>query len=105
LSQKRKGAKPAPAANQPIQLASADKVQVKVVKGDAKTAELKLVKSESKTEPKASVKQAAAGAKSAKQAVPDKSVTKTVSARSKTDKTKGDKSDKGKNVKVANAAK
>ena len=46
LSQKRKGAKPAPAANQPIQLASADKVQVKVTKGDAKTTELKLVKPE-----------------------------------------------------------
>jgi soluble lytic murein transglycosylase-like protein len=107
LSQKRKGAKTAPATtNQPIQLASADKVQVKVTKGDAKTAELKLVKSESKpeskAEPKASVKQAAAGAKSAKQVVPDKSVTKTVSARSKTEKAKGDK---GKNVKVANAAK
>ena len=98
LSQKRKGAKSAPAANQPIQLASADKVQVKLAKGDAKTAELKLVKAE----PKASVKQAAAalkGAKSAKQAVSDKSVTKTVSARSKTDKSKG------KNIKVANAAK
>jgi len=102
LSQKRKGAKSAPAVNQPIQLASADKVQVKVVKGDAKTAELKLVKSESKAEPKASVKQAAAalkGAKSAKQAGPEKSVTKTVSARSKTEAAKG------KNVKVANAAK
>ncbi len=99
LSQKRKGVKAAPTANQPIQLASADKVEVKVTKGDAKTAELKLVKSE-KAEPKASVKQAAAalkGAKSAKQAASEKSVTKTVSARSKTDK--------GKNVKVANAAK
>jgi soluble lytic murein transglycosylase-like protein len=109
LSQKRKGATPAPAANQPIQLASAGKVQVKVTKGDAKTTELKLVKSEpkaeTKAEPKASVKQAAAalkGAKSAKQAVSEKSVTKTVSARSKTDK--ADKA-KGKNVKVANAAK
>ena len=115
LSEKRKGAKPAPAANQPnqpIQLASADKVQVKVTKGDAKTTELKLVKSEpraeTKAEPKASVKQAAAalkGAKNAKQAVSEKSVTKTVSARSKTDKSeKADKA-KGKNVKVANAAK
>ena len=105
LSQKRKGAKSAPSAKEPVQLAAADKVQVKVTKGDAKTAELKLVKSESKAEPKASVKQAAAAlkdAKSAKQSVSDKSVTKTVSARSKTDKAKGDK---GKNVKVANAAK
>jgi hypothetical protein len=102
LSQKRKGLKPAPAANQPVQLASADKVQVKVIKGDTKTTELKLVKSEPKAEPKASVKQAAAalkGAKSAKQPASEKSVTKTVSARSKTDTTKG------KNVKVANAAK
>jgi hypothetical protein len=106
LSQKRKGAKSAPAANQAIQLASADKVQVKVIKGDAKTAELKLVKSEPKSQPKAepkgSVKQAAAalkGAKSAKQPVSDKSLTKTVSARSKTDNAKGKK------VKVANAAK
>jgi molybdate/tungstate transport system permease protein len=50
-------------------------------------------------------KQAAAAlksAKSTKQAVSEKSVTKTVSARSKTDKAKGEK---GKNVKVANAAK
>jgi hypothetical protein len=106
LSQKRKGTKPAPAANQPIQLASADKAPIKVTRGDAKTVELKLVKSEpkpeSKSEPKASVKQAAAalkGAKSSKQPAPEKSVTKTVSARSKTDKAKG------KNVKVANAAK
>jgi soluble lytic murein transglycosylase-like protein len=102
LSQKRKGAKSAPADNQPIQVASADKVQVKAAKGGAKTVELKLVKSEPKAEPKASVKQAAAalkGAKSAKQAVSEKSVTKTVSARSKTDKAKG------KNIKVANAAK
>jgi soluble lytic murein transglycosylase-like protein len=102
LSQKRKGAKSAPAAKEPIQLASADKVQVKLTKGDAKTAELKLVKSEPKAEPKASVKQAAAalkGAKSTKQPVSEKALTKTVSARSKTGKAKG------KNVKVANAAK
>jgi hypothetical protein len=51
------------------------------------------------------VKQAAAalkGAKSTKQAVSEKSVTKTVSARSKT--AKADKA-RGKKVKVANAAK
>jgi soluble lytic murein transglycosylase-like protein len=98
LSQKRKGAKPAAKA---IQLASADKVQVKLKKDGAKTAELKLLK----PEPKASVKQAAAalkGAKSTKQAVSEKSVTKTVSARSKT--AKADKA-RGKKVKVANAAK
>ena len=106
LSQKRRGAKSAPAANQPIQLASADQVQIKVAKTAAKPAELKLVKPEpkfdSKSEPKASVKQAAAalkGAKSTKQPVSEKSVTKTVSARSKTDNATG------KNVKVANAAK
>jgi hypothetical protein len=99
LSQKRKGT--APAVKQPIQLAAADKVQVKVTNGGAKTAELKLVK----PEPKASVKQAATalkGAKSTKQAVSEKSVTKTVSARSKT--AKADKAS-GKKVKVANAAK
>jgi soluble lytic murein transglycosylase-like protein len=109
LSQKRKGTKAAPAANQPIQLASAGEVQVKLTKGDTKTPELKLVKSEPKSDvkarPKASVQQAAVGlkdAKAAKQPVSEKSVTKTVSARSKTDKAKGEK---GKNVKVANAAK
>ena len=106
LSQKRKGAKPAPAANQPVQLASADQVQIKVTKSAAKPVELKLVKPEpkaqTKVEPKASVKQAAValkGANSAKQPVSEKLVTKTVSARSKTNNANG------KNVKVANAAK